>query len=432
MLDVAWAFGRVLLLGLSGRTRWAFGLAAVFLLLTLLTHHPSVASPLWWTHTALLIGTPLCIDRSCAGWDWWSRTLRDQVAAGRTALADVDGSLHVLAAEQQTLEQRIDNLHQLYAVTKAAAPALHTQELVIRVEQELARSCNFQRFRCVEMARGEDGRPAITATHAGVPSDRDAAHAASCHRLDGMALQRYAAAAQPALVTAQDVASLTGGLWQISLGWAPLLVESQWVGLWIIEGLQPAEFDRFLIIANQASLQLARVQLYQRLEALAVTDGLTGLLVRRHFVQRAQEELERARRLRWDAALLMLDLDHFKEQNDRYGHLVGDAILQEIAQRIRAQVRQIDLVGRWGGEEFVVLLVDATAEEVGHIAERIRATVAEAPIRAYDETITQTLSIGVALYPDHGTEYALLTDRADAALYAAKARGRNHIVFHHA
>lgn len=426
MLDVTSAFGLVLLVSVAGRTRWAVGLAAVAICLTLV--HPAPSVPLlWWTQTALLIGTPLCLERSCTAWDRWRLTARQQLAAGRTRLTELDAAIHTLTTEHQRLEARIDNLHQLYTVTKATAPVLHADELVMSVAQTFARFCAFRQLRFLQMHHGDNDHATIAATFSGTAPANGSSRVVACDRVDGAIVRRYLTQPTPTVLSAQEAQALTGVEGQPSIGWSPLLVESQWAGLWVIEGLDPAEADRFFIVTNQASLQLARVQLYQRLEALAVTDSLTELFVRRHFVQRAQEELLRAQRLGWSVALLMLDLDHFKDQNDQYGHLVGDAILQEIAQRIRSQVRQVDLVGRWGGEEFTVLLVDTKAEEARYIAERIRATVADSPVRAYDETITQTVSIGIALSPQHGTAHTLLVDRADTALYQAKTGGRNRV-----
>ena len=126
-------------------------------------------------------------------------------------------------------------------------------------------------------------------------------------------------------------------------------------------------------------------------------------------------------------AFLMADVDYFKNFNDQYGHLTGDQILREIAVIIKANIREIDIMGRFGGEEFCVVLPDTDSTAAGFVAERIRAAVAEATIKAYDATTKATVSIGVAVYPQDGKRVNELIDKADWALYRAKKDGRNRV-----
>ena len=427
MLSLSWGFGLILALSVSGRLRLALAAAAVVAVYSAAAQHITAAPVPWFCQLALLCSTPLVIERS-------SSWVRHRAQLGRR-LEDQRAVLEALTTEWQAAvdqnrqrEAQADALQQFYTITKATSPSLHTGELIATTAATFARFCAFRRMRLLQVDAVDADAPCIGAVYEG--GDGAAASPAICRLSDGRILRRYLTQPQPTMVTAEEAAPWAGVEPVVSVGWTPLMVESRLAGLLVIEGLDPAAFDRFLIVAHQVALQLARVQLYQRLERLSVTDGLTGLFVRRHFLQRVNEELARAHRLKWPAALLMLDLDHFKEQNDRYGHLVGDAVLHEIAQRLRAQVRQIDIVGRLGGEEFGIVLVDASVDEVHQVAERIRTSVAAAPIRAYDETVTQTISIGVALFPRDGTTIGALTDCADAALYQAKARGRNCLVFH--
>ncbi len=175
------------------------------------------------------------------------------------------------------------------------------------------------------------------------------------------------------------------------------------------------------------ALQVARVRLYQTVESLAVTDSLTGLFVRRYFMEFAEEELERSRRHHLPCSVVMADLDHFKSKNDTYGHLVGDVVLRDVAQLMRQNLRGIDLIARYGGEEFIALLVETDAEEAMVIARRLREAVELHPIRAYDETVLQTVSLGVATYPGDGQTFSELIQHSDEALYAAKRAGRNRV-----
>ena len=196
----------------------------------------------------------------------------------------------------------------------------------------------------------------------------------------------------------------------------------------IAENLPEEQVKTLAIVADQLALQLSRIHLYQQVESMAVTDTLTGLFVRRYFPARAQEELARAKRHGLSCTLLMADLDHFKQKNDTYGHLVGDVILREVAQLLKRNMREIDLIARYGGEEFILLLVETTVDQAMPITERLRQLVEIHPIRAYDELLSQTISVGVAAVPGDAQELEALIERSDQALYAAKRAGRNTVV----
>lgn len=165
----------------------------------------------------------------------------------------------------------------------------------------------------------------------------------------------------------------------------------------------------------------------KRLQDLAHTDPLTSLANRRSFLAAAERELQRARRYGRPLALLMLDIDRFKAVNDRHGHVAGDAVLREVARRMRTAVRDGDLVARYGGEEFVVLLPESDAQSARAAAEGLREAVAAAPVVAAGKPITVTISAGVASLPQPDGGLAPWLDAADEALYRAKANGRNRV-----
>lgn len=181
-------------------------------------------------------------------------------------------------------------------------------------------------------------------------------------------------------------------------------------------------------VSGQVALGLRRVGLYRQVQELAIHDGLTGLLVRRHFRERLEEEAARARRRRTPLAFLMIDLDYFKGVNDSFGHLVGDVVLREVSRLIQQSVRQIDLVGRFGGEEFAVALPETDRAMALQVAERVRMGVDSTLIRAYDEEVHVTVSIGVAIFPSDASTAEHLIEKADQAMYQAKATGRNRSV----
>lgn len=154
-------------------------------------------------------------------------------------------------------------------------------------------------------------------------------------------------------------------------------------------------------------------------------DSLTGLFNRRSFVESAERELHRAERQQLQTSVLMLDLDHFKAVNDNYGHPAGDLVLAGFADLLHASLRPFDVVGRYGGEEFCVLLPGTGIGEATAIAERIRNVASQTPVEARAAKIPYTVSIGVVQAPPRVFTLPELVDRADKALYEAKAGGRN-------
>ncbi len=170
-----------------------------------------------------------------------------------------------------------------------------------------------------------------------------------------------------------------------------------------------------------------RKALESRLEREAHTDALTGCANRRYFLELFGRELARARRYVHELSLLMLDLDHFKRVNDRYGHQVGDLALKMLVQVCGAELRKEDIVGRIGGEEFAILLPETGAERALEAAERVRTAVAAAEIPAAGGPLHITTSVGLTTLRNGDETIDTLLGRADHALYAAKAGGRNRV-----
>jgi two-component system, cell cycle response regulator len=170
-----------------------------------------------------------------------------------------------------------------------------------------------------------------------------------------------------------------------------------------------------------------------RLEQLAVSDELTGLYNYRYLHTRLSEEFKRAERYRDPLACAMVDIDHFKEFNDRFGHDVGDRVLAEVAERLRAGVREIDVVARYGGEEFLLVLPSTHFAGALAVADRVWRAVGESPFQIDGSPRQVTISVGVALFPSRDvTTKDQLLKAADKALYQAKADGRDRIcVFQH-
>jgi two-component system, cell cycle response regulator len=193
------------------------------------------------------------------------------------------------------------------------------------------------------------------------------------------------------------------------------------------------DLDTIMNFAAQASVAIENVVLHREAQRLSVTDPLTGLWNLRYLQIQADRELEGAMRSKRPLSLAIIDVDHFKDVNDRLGHQAGDKVLAEVARRIRDSTRVPDVVARYGGEEFIVLLPDTDLAGALATAERIREAVAAAPVTVVTnngptEPLFVTCSVGVSSFPVHGQTLACLLQVGDAALYAAKAQGRNRIV----
>ncbi len=178
------------------------------------------------------------------------------------------------------------------------------------------------------------------------------------------------------------------------------------------------------IFARQVIQSLENILLYER----ATVNGLTRLCTRAHGEQRIREQLKLATRTGNPIALLLMDLDHFKGINDRYGHAAGDLVLHRVATALRGQLRDSDVVARWGGEEFVVALPATNHEGARIAAEKLRRAIAELVIEFEGEQLKVTISGGLAMAATGQTDVAALVARADSGLYLAKSAGRNRVV----
>lgn len=202
-----------------------------------------------------------------------------------------------------------------------------------------------------------------------------------------------------------------------------LVVAARAGGVFSRQGRQILE-----LIATQVAIKIDLARAHEKINQLATTDGLTGLANHRTFQHGFDVILLRAERQQQPLCMLLCDIDHFKGVNDTFGHPFGDLVLKEVARVLAESVRQVDLAARYGGEEFAILLEDCD-EKGGHqLAERIRQAVAALALSCEKVTVSVTLSIGLASYPQDGMEKPDLIARADQALYQAKGEGRNRTV----
>ena len=224
-----------------------------------------------------------------------------------------------------------------------------------------------------------------------------------------------------ALTVARPLERLTAGATQVGDGdfnvHVPVLDYGE-------VGYLTRAFNKMVTHLREGREELAAINV--ALETLSVTDGLTGLFNHKHLMQTLETEVARAQRHKHPLSVLMIDVDHFKQYNDRFGHQMGDKLLADIAVLFKRTTRSIDYAARYGGDEFLLLLHEVASADALMLADRVRSAVAETTFGPGDHRVT--VSIGVASYPEHGETAEAVIAAADAGLYRAKRGGRNEIV----
>jgi diguanylate cyclase (GGDEF)-like protein len=210
----------------------------------------------------------------------------------------------------------------------------------------------------------------------------------------------------------------------------PLVSFGQALGVLALDSSQPDAFrdgdlESLESVADICATAIQNAHYVERVKQLAYLDGLTGIFNRRFFELRITEEIERARRYGTGMAVIMADIDQFKRLNDEFGHVLGDEVLRQVSSLFNQQLRKIDVVCRYGGEEFGILLTQTNAQHAMNIAEKLRRVVAAWQFPGVPRTVT--ISAGTAAFPDQGITRDELVRSADAALYAAKMAGRNKV-----
>jgi len=215
----------------------------------------------------------------------------------------------------------------------------------------------------------------------------------------------------------------------------PILAQGETLGMVHFQAtdeapqLEASELSFKTTFAGQVGLSIANIRLREALRTQSVRDALTGLYNRRYLEEVLEREVRRAARASQSLGILMIDLDHFKNFNDTYGHDAGDAVLRETGASLTKGIRAEDFVCRFGGEEFVVILPTADLEASSARAERLRLKMKELTVLHHGKSMGMlTISVGVAVFPEHGTSPKELMAAADAALYGAKRNGRDQVV----
>jgi diguanylate cyclase (GGDEF)-like protein len=207
-----------------------------------------------------------------------------------------------------------------------------------------------------------------------------------------------------------------------------LLVKNEVLGIIMAEGIKKDEHQKMSIIINHFAMEVKKIRLFEKLKSLSIIDGLTGLYLRRHFIKRLEEEMERVKRNKSILSIMMFDIDDFKKFNDQYGHLAGDIILKETSSIIKSNSREIDLIGRYGGDEILMALPMTEIEKAKEIAERIRRMVEKHRFSISFDHVHATISIGIASYPTPEINTSIeLINACDNSLYHAKKSGKNTV-----
>ena len=336
---------------------------------------------------------------------------------------NIVNELEAIDRRGRLVENELTRISRLYEVTKQLAPVLKLEDLTNALFDFLEENFIFETAHLLTFSKEKFSKGASKSV-----KDRDY-HAAEEKLLDYEAVVDH--------VRERDYKSFfmdreEGGEIMDSMNVRadtfmvfPLFVLDKIAAIIAVEGAPRPSYNRFRLLMPQIALEFRKVELYEQVQELSIIDGLTEVYLRRYLMVRLEEEVDRARRLGLTFSVGMVDVDHFKQCNDKFGHLVGDAVLKKIAERLKSSVREVDMIARYGGEEFCIVLPDTGKELAMVVAERLRRSVEGKEIRAFDESVRATVSVGVATYPEDAEYVAALIDKADNALYKAKRMGRN-------
>ncbi len=340
------------------------------------------------------------------------------------------GSADILSRVNDLLDRKLYEATILSEIGRVARDLVHFDETFTSVMGLVARVVDFT-VGAMAFVEGDDLEVVMMVhRHAGPEVVADA----RARVLEAVAAERKGAPLARTQYRLFAPASDIGGPEEPALGGFgtfPVVTNERLVGLLAVGGRamtrQSPEAIAFLgQVANQAHIVMENSRLFERVRELSFRDGVTGLFNHRHVMELLKAELERARRYQTGFSVLMIDIDHFKKVNDEHGHPAGDAVLREVAALLQDCMRAVDVVGRYGGEEFVVILPGTSYDEARQTAERVRLRVGSHPFRVDGKELRVTVSIGVSSCPLLGNCGAPdLVDEADKALYRAKRDGRD-------
>lgn len=372
---------------------------------------------------------------------WRSRSLRTYTADDLIFWQDV-ADLAALSIENARLYaeevQRNRQLNALHDATTALLSTLDLELLLGRILDAAQRAIPAAERGILYLVAPRTGQLEVRAVSGfGDPRIRRAALLQGSHANRSMRERRpllirdtpAADTGQSPLGTAGDGAELDNLRSEII---APLILGEEVLGALSLSSSHPSAFDQsdlHLLVSFAATTTAAihNAMLHSELQKIAITDPLTGLYNRRGLLELGRHEVERFQRFRQPLSVIMMDIDHFKRVNDTYGHPIGDQVLRGLAERSRALIRQVDIISRYGGEEFAILLPETDLFQASAIAERLRRSIEETPFNTEQGPISITVSLGVSRAGRDLDNLVTLIEQVDAALYQAKQNGRNRV-----
>lgn len=341
-------------------------------------------------------------------------------------LNSLENKNKILQAQNKKLEHSLAEIKNIYAYVTNLGSTMEFDEAIITLRNTLISLLDFAKGRLILIdnnkitnifAISPSGK--LPANNRGIPCEYE--HTIVSQMVVNPQMLFYEKGKRSSLgILPANIANLLA---------IPLLAEKQLLGILTLENLDLIATDKIHFIALQFALEIKKTRLYEKVKALSIIDSLTQLYLRRHFMKLFNNELDRGHRRHLHVSFLMIDIDFFKKCNDEHGHLAGDLVLKEVAAILQEKSREGDLLCRYGGDEFALVLPTASLPEAAQVAERLRNTINKHPFQI-GKTIT--VSIGVTVYnpADKYTDAAAdtLIDHADKALYQAKTQGRNRVV----
>jgi len=349
---------------------------------------------------------------------------------GRRWRAGGSGDQGRLDAMASALIDGVLDLYSLVEVGRAVSASLHLDELLTTTLKRVAEATGIESYGLFVfdhitrrlVAKSAGGPVAQTLPRGPLPPDKSLADRVCRTRAAEMHTGETPLAWLDTPAPNRSIIAVPLLGWERPLG--ALLVYSPQSS-----AFSGRDFAYFKAVGRQLSIALDNATVLNRATDMSLRDPLTGLFNRRYLEEVLETEVRRAGRYNLPLAVTMIDVDHFKAYNDRHGHPRGDEALREVAQRLRDQVRRTDIVTRYGGEEFAVVLPVTSKAHARLIGEKLRAAIAAIPFGAARERSGDplTISVGVAACPDDATTVSDLLRASDAALYAAKRGGRNRV-----
>jgi diguanylate cyclase (GGDEF)-like protein len=345
-------------------------------------------------------------------------------------------------ALQKTLEARLNELRLLYEFSKQVSTTLEMDELYNTVERFIGDHLGFHEFALLVLEDGEgpgENSKLIVKVARGFKDEKRVLGMtfSEGEGITGRTLQRAEMIYIPDTSHSDDYLHYKGEKQEDgSFLSMPLMFKKKVVGVLNmfrkgVDAFSPEEMRFLDTLTVELAIAVVNTKLYSKTRELSVRDELTQLYNRRYFQEILPLEIKRSQRFKRPLSLLMIDIDHFKRFNDRFGHLAGDECLKEFVRVVNSRIREVDFFARFGGEEFVLILPGTPKHDGVTVAEKIRGLVNEHAFRSGgDERLRGerlTVSVGVAAYPDDARTVEELIDAADIALYEAKNGGRDRV-----